>query len=627
MPDGFRRLLTGTLLSVFFLSSPCIGEEKIQQFSSLIEIHTDGGLTITEKITVLAEGDRIRRGIYRDFPTRYKDRSGKAKTVGFQLLDVKRDGKREPFRLENISNGVRVYIGRGDHFLPHGQYSYELIYQTDRQLGFFGRHDELYWNVTGNDWAFTIEQADAIVQFPAGVSAHDAELTAYTGARGETGRDYRLDALTDGQVRFEITRPLPPGSGFTIVAGWPKGFVAEPTTHQRLSYFFQDNLALVVGLTGFFLVLFYFIYAWNRVGRDPARGTIFPRFEPPKDLSPAAVRYIMRMGFDNRVFSTALISMAVKGRIRIEESESKKTIIHRDGIQDETPLSFGEQVIFKKLLANQESFELDKSHHKKIRSTRDAFKTRLEGEYHRHFFFNNRRWLIPGIVISILTIIAVVMTNSEPQTILGMGIPVLVMFVFLFAARSIWQQGRWFHAIIFGVIAIVSGLSNIAFALLSSNLIVVSILVLLVGVNFLFYALMKAPTRAGQKIIDEIEGFKKYLVTAEKNRLNTLGSIDQQLLLFEKYLPYALALDVDQEWSEKFSDALDEATTRSDYHYQPSWYHGRSWNTRDPVGFAKSLNRSLSSTIVSAGTAPGSSSGFSGGSSGGGGGGGGGGGW
>ena len=59
MPDGFRRLLTGTLLSVFFCSSPCIGEEKIQQFSSLIEIHTDGGLTITEKITVLAEGGRF----------------------------------------------------------------------------------------------------------------------------------------------------------------------------------------------------------------------------------------------------------------------------------------------------------------------------------------------------------------------------------------------------------------------------------------------------------------------------------------------------------------------------------------------------------------------------------------
>ncbi|MBT6071044.1 MAG: DUF2207 domain-containing protein, partial [Proteobacteria bacterium] len=102
---------------------------------------------------------------------------------------------------------------------------------------------------------------------------------------------------------------------------------------------------------------------------------------------------------------------------------------------------------------------------------------------------------------------------------------------------------------------------------------------------------------------------------------------DQQLLLFEKYLPYALALDVDQEWSEKFSGILDQAAASSERHYRPSWYHGRSWNTRNPVGFAKSLSSSLSSTLVSSGAAPGSSSGFSGGSSGGGGGGGGGGGW
>jgi hypothetical protein len=246
------------------------------------------------------------------------------------------------------------------------------------------------------------------------------------------------------------------------------------------------------------------MYAWNRVGRDPARGTIFPRFEPPKDLSPGAVRYIMRMGFDSRVFSTALISMAVKGRIRIEETDTKKTIIHRNADEGGTPLSFGEQIIFKKLLTNQESFELDKSHHKKIRSTRDAFKMRLEGEYHRHFFFKNRQWLIPGILISILTIIGVAMTSSNLQSTLGLGIPVLVMFVFLFVARSIWQQGRRFHAIIFGVIAIVSGLSNITFAFFSNNLINVLILLMLIGVNFLFYALMKAPSSAGQNIIDEI---------------------------------------------------------------------------------------------------------------------------
>ena len=205
---------------------------------------------------------------------------------------------------------------------------------------------------------------------------------------------------------------------------------------------------------------------------------------------------------------------------------------------------------------------------------------------------------------------------------------ILVLFAFLFAARSIWKQGRRAFAIIFGAIAMLSGFANVTIAFITeTSLAVIFTLILLIGINFLFYFLLKAPTRAGRDVMDEIEGFKKFLATAEKNRLNTLGSIDEQLLLFEKYLPYALALDVDQEWSEKFSGTLIKATEDPQRHYQPRWYHGRSWDARNPVRFASTLGSALSSTVVAAGTAPGSSSGFSGGSSGGGGGGGGGGGW
>ncbi len=127
--------------------------------------------------------------------------------------------------------------------------------------------------------------------------------------------------------------------------------------------------------------------------------------------------------------------------------------------------------------------------------------------------------------------------------------------------------------------------------------------------------------------MDEIEGFKKYLSTAETNRLNTLASAEENLALFERFLPYALALDVDQEWSEHFSATLEHAARDPDNGYRPGWYHGRAWDARHPVGFADRLGKALSTTVAAAATAPGSSSGFSGGSSGGGGGGGGGGGW
>jgi len=612
-----------------FLSPPALfAVEKIDRFDSQISVSPDGTVTVTETITVLAEGKKIRRGIYRDFPTQYKDTLGKTYRVDFNLISVKRDDQTEDYHTESLSNGVRIYIGKSDRYLTPGRYTYALTYQTNRQIGFFDSHDELYWNVTGNDWNFAIETATASVVLPDGIAPLSIQTSAFTGPLGATARDFESEISTSGEATFQTTQSLPPGSGLTIVVGWPKGFVQQPSRTERLGFFFEDNIVLVLGIGGLLMVLSYFLWAWNRVGRDPTGGAIFPRFEPPKDLSPAAARYIMRMGFDNRVFSTALISMAVKGRIQIAEELGNKTIIQRDDEGSDASLSFGEKVLYDKLLGAQKTLELDKKHHKKINGARDAFKVRLEAEYHKHFFLSNGRWLLPGIALSVLTIIAVTAVSDNAVLLFGTGIPIIVFLAFLFAARSIWKQGRRIQAIFFGFIAIISGLFNITFAFLNADsLAVILVLALLIGVNVVFYFLLKAPTRAGREVMDEIEGFKKYLATAEKNRLNTLGTIDEQLLLFEKYLPYALALDVDQAWSEKFSAALDAAVQDPDRHYHPRWYHGRSWSTRHPSRFASALGTSLATTVVAAGTAPGSSSGFSGGSSGGGGGGGGGGGW
>ena len=140
--------------------------------------------------------------------------------------------------------------------------------------------------------------------------------------------------------------------------------------------------------------------------------------------------------------------------------------------------------------------------------------------------------------------------------------------------------------------------------------------------------MIRAPTDSGRKLLDRIEGFRLYLATAEEDRLNQLNPPRQTPELFEKYLPYALALGVDQAWSERFAATLaseSHAPGKSSYH--PRWYTGGSWNRFNPTGFASSLGSSLSKAVASSSTAPGSSSGGSGGSSGGGGGGGGGGGW
>jgi uncharacterized membrane protein len=146
--------------------------------------------------------------------------------------------------------------------------------------------------------------------------------------------------------------------------------------------------------------------------------------------------------------------------------------------------------------------------------------------------------------------------------------------------------------------------------------------------NFLFAWLLKAPTLPGRKIMDQLEGLRMYLSVAEKDRLNMINPPENTPELFEKMLPWALALDVEQQWCEQFADILNQ-TDGEWQGYQPLWYNSSRGFSANSFGSA--LGNSLAATISSSATAPGSSSGFSsgggGGFSGGGGGGGGGGGW
>ena len=145
-------------------------------------------------------------------------------------------------------------------------------------------------------------------------------------------------------------------------------------------------------------------------------------------------------------------------------------------------------------------------------------------------------------------------------------------------------------------------------------------------INWIFYELLKAPTLAGRKLLDKIEGFRQYIDIAERHELDFQHPKGRSPGLFEEYLPYALAMGVEQQWGESFTDVLAQAQASSGG-YSPSWYRGSHWNNTNIGNFTSSLGSSFTSAIASSSTAPGSSSGGGGGSSGGGGGGGGGGGW
>jgi hypothetical protein len=296
--------------------------ERITRYHSEVEVGRDGALTVTETIAVRAEGRQIRRGIYRDFPTRYRDRLGNRVTARFEVLEVRRNGRPEPWFTERRPNGVRVNTGDDDLLPVPGEHTYTIRYRTERQLGFFAEHDELYWNVTGTGWDFAIDRASAEVRLPEPVAAEDLRIDLYTGAQGTQGRDARAEVPAPGLVRVATTAPLGPREGLTIAVGFPKGIVREPTRADRLGWLLYDNRGLLIVLAGLVLVLLFYLWRWQRRGRDPRAGTVIPEYEPPAGHSPAGLRYLRRMRYDDRCFAADLVEMGVAGHLRIHREGS-----------------------------------------------------------------------------------------------------------------------------------------------------------------------------------------------------------------------------------------------------------------------------------------------------------------
>lgn len=638
-------LLAAGFLAGSFFTLPAAAQsaasERILSYHSDIKINYDASLSVTETIAVVASGDQIKRGIYRDFPSKYRDHLGNRYNVEFKVKEVLKDGLPEKYHFKALNNGVRVYIGDKDTLLAPKQYVYTIMYETNRQLGFFKDFDELYWNVTGNGWVFDIEKASASVELPPGARENDIKVDGYTGASGAKERNFTAAIDYYGRAAFETTQALSPREGLTIVVSWPKGLVKAPDLQQKLIYFMNDNRSVLAGLICLLALLVYYLTVWMYFGRDPEKGTIIPLYGPPDKLSPASARYLMKMGYDNKTFTAAVLSMAVKGFLVIEDAHGSYTL--RKTAATVPSLTGEEEELARKLFLH-DTFELHNRNHAVIRGAMANLQRSLKNQFERSYFVTNMVYFVPGLLFSIVMVLICALfdvTEKTPiaifmcfwLTIWSAGVGAMLQNIFLLwkgVVRGGKNIGAAVALSIFAVPFLIGEAAGIGFLAYATSITVIGVLLSAVFLNLLFYHLLKAPTFMGRKMMDRIEGFKMYLSVAEKDRLNLLNPPENTPELFEKFLPYALALDVEQLWAERFSGVLNAASVDG-RQYHPAWYSGSDWMRHGAGGFSSHLGDSFSNAIASSSHPPGSSSGGGGGggggSSGGGGGGGGGGGW
>jgi hypothetical protein len=616
---------------------PATAAEVIRNFHADVTLDKSGLVTVTEQIEVNAEGYDIKHGIFRDFPLTFRKPDGGIGEVDFELKAVRRDGSNEPWHTEYIDNGIRIYAGDKDSYVSSGRHVYEFAYETNRQVRYGTDADTFMWNITGNFWKFPILRSSADIHLPDGVEA--SRVQVFTGAFGYEGKDASARD-SGGTVHVQAARNFDPGEGMTVRIDIPKGSIDVPSAEQERWWWLKDNRNVFIAFAGLILVWGWYARSWVKVGRDPPRGIIVPRWDAPDGISPALVNYIDNKGFNDggwKAFSAAALNLAVNGKLKLEDLKTS-IILTATGKTGGAALPPGEATILSRVASAGGTLRLDKDNGQSVKAAGEAFVGAITKENRGKYYNHNSGYVIFGIVLSVVSFVALIAFGrfSGDEIAMLVGPSILAGVIGIFAAQigrgfrsSASVFSKIFSIIVFGIIgfaafgALVSLVSVMFEELLShGELPVIVAMGGIVIANAIFIFIMGAPTVLGAKMMDGIDGLRQYLTLAEKDRMNMAGAPEMSPQHFEKLLPYAVALGVERPWTETFDTWLESAKM-DDYH--PGWYSGSSYG-----GFAGSVggfSNSMASTIQSTLPAPppsSSSGGGGGGSSGGGGGGGGG---
>ena len=569
------------ILSLLFTFHITLASEKIDDFSTLIKINRNSSLNIEENITYDFDNSFGRHGIYRDIPIRYKARGGNYNLSISNISVVDRSGNPYKFKILNNGKYKRIKIGNPYSYVS-GRKTYIIKYTVKRGINYFKDHDELYWNVTGNEWNIPIISSSAKIVLPETINKNKLQIKCFSGPLGSRNQCLNKSSKETNGLIKEVDfwqNNLSAREGLTIVVGFPKSLVIPPTFFQNTLDTVKDNLiALLPILT--FIILFAL---WWKNGRDPkGKKTIIARYEPPDSLTPVEVGTIIDEKVDNIDISSEIIYLATQGYLKIKRIEEKHLIFKSkdyllEQLKDETGLenNFDKQLL-KSLFKNASLSEESGNKTIKLSQLKTTFSQDIKQIQKDVYQSTVEKGYFPKN------------PSAVRKSYITIGIIVLILIGFL--ASSL------------GFITIVSiGISAIFF--------------------FLFGNMMARRTKKGVLAKEAILGFKLYLSVAEKARLEFQDAPQKNPQLFEKFLPYAIALKVEREWAKQFEDI---------YLSPPSWYEG--WTGANFTafvlvdslsGFRDSTNHLLSAASQGAGSGISGfgGGGFSGGGFGGGGGG------
>jgi uncharacterized membrane protein len=543
---------------------------SIERFDARIRVNTDASIDVTETITARFVGSW--NGLYRTIPVKYRTAQGLNWTLAVSLESARDDAGRN-LKTETNREGHSIKYKIWIPGAANADRTLVLRYHATNGLRFFDEHDELYWNVTGDEWTVPIRAATAEIELPPGSSG--VRAIAFNGVYGSTAQDAKVE-IRGNSVHIAMPQALSYREGLTAVVGWDKGVVTAPTVADRALGVAGSNWPLLIPIPVF---LFAFL-AWRRWGADPRQRPITVQYTPPEGLTPAEAGTLLDNSADMRDITATLVDLAVRGKLRIEEHQNPKLFGLFGGGTEYTLLRriSGESLALHETQVFDGIFD-GRGDRVRLEDLNDEFYKQLP--YIRESIFRGLK---------------------------GRG---------LYRDRPDKVKAKW-TGVAIGVallIGVGGSFLSTAFLLTPVPFIIAGVLVLLI--LLVFAQIMPARTEAGTRALEHVLGFEEFLRRVEAEHLRRV--IIDHPELFDKYLPFAMAFGVERKFAKAFEGIYTQA---------PQWYVGPGISNFNVIHFSSSMSQLSSVAATTMASSPRSSggSGFGGGGGSGGGGGGGGGG-
>jgi hypothetical protein len=563
----------------------------IEAFDVDVAVEPTGWIEVTETLRIRFDG--AWNGVQRDLSTQHRTAAGRPQRLRIRDIAVT-DLAGRALEVERSSEGgtIRLRIRVPD--AVDATRAVVIRYRIPNALRFFGdtaageSHDELYWNATGNGWDMPIRSATVTVRLPAG--ARGAAAWGYTGRAGSTEQAATVD-IAGERIVVRSARPFEPYEGLTVSATWAPGAVARPGARQQAA----DEVAhwWPAGLP--FLALLLMVGFWNRSGREPATGSVAVAYEPPPDLSPAEVGTLIDHRAEMHDLTATVVDLAVRGHLLIEERKDKRLF----GLTTST------DYVFHLLPPPEDAPELRRHEQLYLKGLFEmAPGVRSRGRASS----GGAGDTVPAALASVRLSALKDRFHAHIEPIRA-AVYARLIEKGLYRSRPDRVKARWNGLALFTVLA---GIAVTAFS--ANGAYLAGTLPLLggflgSGVIIGFFApFMRARTHAGAEARRAALGFREFLGRVEQHRLQMMITGPE---LFERYLPFAMALRVEDRWARAFEGMLQAP---------PDWYRGTSSPTFAASSFTKGLSSMVSEASRTMASSPsGSSSGSGGGGSSGGG--------